>query len=196
MEEKDIKQIIAKNICELRKAHKLTQVELAEKLNYSDKAISRWERGDTLPDIDILIKICNMFGVDFNYLISEETKQKQEKFASKLEIGNRLTLCLLAISIVWLAATTIYVYSSIISYEKCWQIFVWAVPATAFVSIVTNAIWGKKAYSPFLETALVWTLLTAIFITFLTYRMWMIFIIGIPIEIIIVLLYNLRRKKK
>ena len=83
MEEKDIKKIIANNICELRKTNKLTQVELAEKLNYSDKAVSRWERGDTLPDIDILLKICDLFNVSFDYLISTEDKREKEKQYTK-----------------------------------------------------------------------------------------------------------------
>jgi transcriptional regulator with XRE-family HTH domain len=51
---RDVRQIIADNLIELRKVNKLTQLELAEKLNYSDKAISKWERGESLPDVEIL----------------------------------------------------------------------------------------------------------------------------------------------
>ena len=75
----DIKNIIAKNISTLRKENKLTQLELAEKMNYSDKAVSRWERGETLPDIDVLIKICDLFNVKFEYLITENPTQEQKR---------------------------------------------------------------------------------------------------------------------
>ena len=64
----DIKLIIAQNIVSLRKKHDLTQAELAEKLNYSDKAVSRWEHGDTLPDINVLYQLCDFYGIDMNTL--------------------------------------------------------------------------------------------------------------------------------
>ena len=49
--------IIAKNLSELRRKNKLTQLEVAEKLNYSDKAVSKWEQGESLPGIEVLYKI-------------------------------------------------------------------------------------------------------------------------------------------
>ena len=195
MEDKDIKKIIANNICELRKSNKLTQVELAEKLNYSDKAVSRWERGDTLPDIDILLKICDLFNVNFDYLISTEDKKEKEKQFSRSQVSNHLATTLLVISIVWLFATIIYVYSNIILNISYWKIFIWAIPATAVVAVITNIMWGKKIYSVYLESFALWSLLTSVFIQFLSYKMWMIFILGIPVEIIIILWSNIRKKK-
>ena len=59
----DIKPIIAKNITILRQNAKMTQSELAEKLNYSDKAISKWERGESIPDITVLKALADLFGV-------------------------------------------------------------------------------------------------------------------------------------
>lgn len=61
----NVKEIIARNLTELRKSHKMTQSALAEKLNYSDKAISRWEHAETLPDIETLCRICDIYGVKF-----------------------------------------------------------------------------------------------------------------------------------
>ncbi len=195
MEEQDIKKTIANNISELRKSNKLTQVELAEKLNYSDKAVSRWERGDTLPDIDILLKICDLFNVSFDYLISTEDKKEKEKQYTKSQASNHLITTLLAISIVWLFATILYVYANIILNVSFWNIFVWSVPATALVAVISNSLWGKKSYSVYLESIMVWTLLTAFFIQFLDYKMWMIYILGIPIQVIIILWANLKSKK-
>ena len=59
----DIKSIVAKNISELRQKRSMTQLELAEQLNYSDKAVSKWERGDSLPDISVLCDIAALFSV-------------------------------------------------------------------------------------------------------------------------------------
>ena len=72
----DIKSIVAKNITELRILNNMTQLELAEKLNYSDKAISKWERGESTPDISVLVMIADIFGVSLDYLVKSENIDK------------------------------------------------------------------------------------------------------------------------
>ena len=188
----DYRQIIAKNICELRKINKLTQAELAEKLHYSDKAISRWERGDTLPTVDVLCQLCELFGVDLRYLISKESPKEKEKYSNKTAIGNKLTIGLLAGSLIWLIATCIYVYSGITSNINLWIIFVWAVPATALLADIFNVIWGKKKYSIITRSIFVWTLITTFYIQFLEYNIWLIFLIGIPMQVCIILWAKLK----
>lgn len=195
MENNEIKQNIAKNISELRKANKLTQLELAEKLNYSDKAISRWERGDTLPDIDILCKICEMFGVTFEYLISSKHSQNQIARHNRVEVGNRLTITLLAISVVWFLATFIYVYCDIIFNTKIWKIFIYSVPATAVVAQIFNSFWGNRKYSAYILSVFTWTLLASVYIGFLQYNLWLIFLLGLPIQVILLLWSRLKPKK-
>ena len=59
----DLKVIFAQNLIALRKQMKLTQIELAEKINYSDKAVSKWERGESIPDVSVLMVIANLFNV-------------------------------------------------------------------------------------------------------------------------------------
>ena len=54
LNENELKKIVTENLIYYRKINKLTQLQLAEKLNYSDKAISKWERGESLPDLYIL----------------------------------------------------------------------------------------------------------------------------------------------
>ena len=66
---KDVKPIIAENLAALRKSRGLTQAELAERLDYSDKAVSRWEHGDTLPDMNVLCDLCEFYGITLDYLV-------------------------------------------------------------------------------------------------------------------------------
>ena len=87
----DLKKIIANNISELRRAFPLTQAELAEKLNYSDKAVSKWERGESMPDIEVLKQIADLFGVSVDYLLSE-THDKSEPDIPRLMRRNRLII--------------------------------------------------------------------------------------------------------
>ena len=63
MTEERLKKNIAKNLSSLRKSAGLTQAELGEKLTYSDKSISKWERGDGLPDLLVLDKLAELYGV-------------------------------------------------------------------------------------------------------------------------------------
>ena len=67
----DLRLIISQNIVSLRRKSGLTQIELAEKLSYSDKAVSKWERGESTPDITVLKAIADIFSVTVDYLISE-----------------------------------------------------------------------------------------------------------------------------
>ena len=64
MEEERIKSNIAKNLTAYRKRCNLTQSQLAEKINYSDKAVSKWERGEGVPDTLVLLKMCEIFEND------------------------------------------------------------------------------------------------------------------------------------
>lgn len=188
----NVKQIIAKNLVELRKQNRLTQLELAERLNYSDKAVSRWERGDTLPDIDVLCRICEMYGVTFDYLTHEGTKKEKDVYTKKRENSNKIVITLLAEVVVWFLATLLFVYEKTLNDVNFWQAFVWAVPVSAIVGIVFNAIWGKKKWRLFLVSVLVWSLLAAIFVQLIGKgNVWPIFLLGVPMQIAIFLWANL-----
>lgn len=63
---------IGKFIAECRKQKNLTQMQLAEKLNITDKAISKWERGLSLPDSSIMLELCGILGITVNDLLSGE----------------------------------------------------------------------------------------------------------------------------
>ena len=65
----DIKIVIAKNIADLRLANGMTQLELAERINYSDKAVSKWERAESMPDIAVLTEIADLFQVSLDDLV-------------------------------------------------------------------------------------------------------------------------------
>ena len=68
----DMKRVIAKNMTELRLAKGMTQLQVAERLNYSDKAVSKWERAESIPDICILKEIADLYGVTLDYLVNEK----------------------------------------------------------------------------------------------------------------------------
>ena len=67
-----MKKQIKDKILELRKANEMTQQQLAEKLIVTPQAVSRWEKGETEPDADTLIKIAEIFNISLDELISGE----------------------------------------------------------------------------------------------------------------------------
>ena len=68
----DLYAIFARNVAELRAERKMTQAQLAALLNYSDKAISKWERGEALPDVTVVKQIADTFGVTVDYLLKSD----------------------------------------------------------------------------------------------------------------------------
>ena len=195
----DIKNIVANNLIKLRKHSKMTQYEIAELLKYSDKAVSRWESGEVTPDLDVLNKIAEIYNIPFASLFDEnleaDAPQKIEK-EEKKEKGNRAAIILLSISFVWILATIIYVYANIILGQAAWQIFIYAIPVTFLVAIIFGFFWGPRFWWFFYMSVFVWTLLTAIYVSFINYNVWMIFLLGAPIQISIILWSTIHKKKK
>ncbi len=184
--------IISNNIKTLRKEKKITQMELAEKLNYSNKAISRWEAGEIIPDVPTLNKISEVFEVPLSSLLEENLSTKKVAKFSKQQMSNRLAISLLSVLVVWFIATVVFVYSHL----SLWQAFIWAVPVSCIVGIVFNSIWGKKFGNFILISTLVWSLLLAIYCTIISLNIWPIFLIGIPSQIGIILAFNISKTKK
>lgn len=178
----DIKQIIANNIINLRKKNNLTQIELAEKLNYSDNAVSRWERAEVTPNIETLVQISEVFNVPLNSLL-EDNAVKVSIVKDKKEIINKLAIILLFVSLVWFVAVIGYIYGNLIFGLNLWTIFAWAVPASCLVMYPFNSYWGKYVYRFVILSVFVWTLLACIYLQCLEYNIWLIFIIGIPIQV-------------
>lgn len=192
----NVKETIARNLAELRRAHNLTQSALAEKLNYSDKAISRWEHAETLPDIETLCRICEIYGVSFEYLLSKERTEIAPVNTPVKNTGRRVTICLIAICTVWLAALTLFTSLGTLFGVYDWRIFIWAIPASMTVIFVCNLIWWRSRifYSIILSFVL-WTIILAIYLQMLKYNLWLLFIVGAPIQAIVILANNMPKKR-
>lgn len=196
---KELNLIIADNLINLRKANKLTQLELATKLNYSDKAISKWERGESMPDIFLLKQLADMYGVSLDYLTTEHTEQEAILYKKKdSKINNKLIITLLSCMVVWICATIIYVNLHILKNINYWIIWLWAVPVSCIVLIVFTSIWWHKIHILTSISCFVWSFLACAYIQLIIYsiNIWTIFLLGIPIQIAILLWSKLSRNKK
>ena len=191
----ELKKTVAKNIAELRKNAGLTQLQLAEKLNYSDKAVSKWESGASIPDVAVLLSIANLFGVTVDYLLSEDHKIPVKEIVKGTMVGQRnLVITLLSVALVWLIATTVFVVLTILSFTRiAWLAFIYAIPVSAIVLITFNSIWGKKRLNYIYISILMWSCLLSVYLSLLSLNLWLIFLMGIPSQVIICLWAGMKK---
>ncbi len=204
MEEQDVLAItIGKNIMRLRKLSGMTQMELAEKINYSDKSVSKWEQGNGVPDVRILIRLAELFNVSVDDLVREH---KEKPVVPKRERKiRRLVITLLSCGVCWLIAVACFVLIGVVWSAKgqtwqsgAWLSFVYAVPASAVVVTVFSSIWHWKWTRVVAVSTLIWTTLACIYLTLyvcnIIDNMWLIFLVGVPLQIM-ALIYFVWRKK-
>ena len=199
----DLKLIIAKNTALLRREAQMTQFELAEKLNYSDKAVSKWERGESVPDIVVLKEIADIFSVTVDFLLEEE-HPKKKKFGENLRIKmhNHSFIMGMSIVLVWLIALLAFVVGDMFreyTASRVWLVFMYAVPVTMIVWLVFNSVWFNRRLNFLIISLLMWTSLASIFVSlavFANVSVRFLLLLGIPGQIIIVLWSRIKTKKQ
>lgn len=195
----DLKPIIAKNIIRLRQSAGMTQIELADKLNYSDKAISKWERAESMPDITVLKVIADLFRVPLDYLVQEEPQLPQEEPVGIDRRHNHRVITNLSILLAWFVATLVYVLIDVIvpNVKIHWLVFLYAVPVSMIVWLVFNSIWFTPRRNYFIISALTWSALLSAALTLWVFSIsaWQILFLGIPGQVIIFIWSRLDYRK-
>lgn len=195
----ELKETVAKNICDLRKIYKMTQAELAEKLNYSDKAVSKWERAEALPDVETVKKIADLFDVSVDCLLKENSDIKKNIRTKRLTAVQKFLITIISAVLVWVVATVIFCICrwSGVSSRAVALSFIYAIPATFIVFIVFNSLWGRDWATPVFVSCLIWTLATSVYSTpqFLGVEWtadYLIYIGAIPVQIGLGLFFGLK----
>ena len=212
MEDAKLKKQIGRNIVSYRKRRQMTQAQLAEKLNYSDKAVSKWERGESIPDVLTLVQIAEQFEVTVNDILVDPDalpaqtgpvvrvmeKAVEKKLNRKAD--KRIILCLSSL-LVWFVALFCYVLLSILDVPKSWVAFFYAIPADAIVLLSLRSAWKDFRWNQMLISAIMWGVLLSVFVTVLAFvdvalwvKLWQIFLLGIPGQAAILLWSRLFRK--
>ena len=170
------KEIIAKNITYLRKGKKLTQSELADKLHYSNKAISKWERGDSLPDAEMLKEIAVFFGVPIEYLFEEhDFKDVDEKILDaaikKREIWIKIIFILIIfITVIIILEVSLLSVRSIYDSVEKYAGLLFIIPFIPLTIFIINLITGRLKYSRTLLLLFFWSLSASFYFFFKSYE--------------------------
>ena len=191
-----IKANIAKNITWHRKRKGMTQAELAEAISYSDKSVSKWERGEGLPDVCVLTSLAELFGVTLNDLVTSDDPQEKidprpspEEKKSQLPITQRVLVPLMAMGLVWLVAAVLFFTMELFvsDFTRDWLILLWAIPVSCIVSIVFAALWWSIVPRLVSTSALIWALACCVFLTFSIQKIQYIFVIAAVLQILSIL---------
>ena len=207
MDNEKLKYQIGTNIAMYRKQAGLTQAGLAEKLNYSDKAVSKWERGESVPDVLTLALLAEQFEITVNDLLSDPnelpgnptsleaamTKVSEKALKRK---ANKNIILMLSSLLVWFVALLFYVVLSTFDLTDPYSyvLFPYAIPITAIVLLSLRSAWRDFRWNKALISIIVWGSLFSLHITFyMTWHihLWKLYLLGIPGQMAILLWFRL-----
>lgn len=197
----DLKDIIAKNLVELRTRAHFTQLELAEKINYTDKAVSKWERGEAIPDLRVIIKLAEIYNISVDDIV---TAHPEKKIRPKMNTGKKhVLIAMLSAGLVWFIATVIFTIFFFISTtaEYAYLSFVFAPFVCSIPLIVFSVKWGNWITNTLACSLLVWSLAVIFYVFVLVFapefdKIYVLFIVAGVFELLIIWWYMLRRVLK
>ena len=198
-QENNQQELLAKNLVYYRKASGLTQLELAEKFNYSDKSISKWERGEGFPDVFVLKSLADFYGITVDDFYLEEHKKIAVKHSQKRK---QIYIRLLSIAIAVLVTfITFFMLNTLLPKDiafKPWLVFLYGLMAVSITWLVWEFIYHNRLMRMFATSAVIWTSSIAIYFTFfviMSLNLYLIFIVAIPLQILEIIWFLFRNKK-
>lgn len=189
LSEEELKNRIAERLVLYRKQNKMTQLDLANKLNYSDKAVSKWERGENIPDIYVLNQIADLFGLTVNDFVCDNPKKVSPTIEKRLSNKKKFIIGLISFVFVFFLATVAYgilLFATNIN-NNLWWCFIWAIPVACIVGLVFNWKWGKRMNNIWFVSGIDWGLALSLFFTFHIKDLWILFVIGGFFQILILI---------
>ena len=195
----DLKLVTAGNLINLRTGAGMTQAELGAKLNYSDKSISKWERGEAIPDAYVLTQIAELFGVSVDYILSshdawEPTVAPEDPRQDVVYSTSVITA--IAVLGVWTLALTAFVTLWLAVDQLRWQIFVAAFPVSVLTWMVLMCVFKRTRHLKYMVALFVLSIFVCVYLLLLNRNPWQIFMIAVLAEVIVFLSFHVQKKPK
>lgn len=199
-----LRQKVADNLVKYRKLNGLTQLELSKSLQYSDKNISKWERGEALPDLIILKKLSELYKITIDDFFSSDVRQPSLSDATVVSKHRTMTkkqilICLLSVGLVWLVATILFSIFHLFFEESAWpmwQVFIIAIPISFIVALVFTSLWCTNLMNCIMVGLLIWSVALCFDICVPLPNTFIIYIVAIPIQLLDILWFSLRKLNK
>ena len=194
-DEATLRKTVAKNIAQYRKAHHDTQLDLATKLNYSDKSVSKWERAEAVPDAYVLKKMSEIFGVTVDYLLSPHDGWDQDPRQKKPLYSNQVII-LLSVTGVWMLALILFISLWMLG-NLVWIIFIYAILFSMLVLLVLNSVLEQGRHNYFIISALLLSVVASLYFSFLYFgkqNYWQLYLLLAPAWLVVFLTSRLRKR--
>ena len=197
MDLSELKLVTASNIIKLRTGAGMTQAELGAALNYSDKTISKWERGEAIPDAYVLTQMAEIFGVSVDMLLSSHDKWQPAPDPDAVPDRSYSVNMIIAVAVlgVWTLALTAFVALWLVGIIR-WQIFVVTLPISILTYLVLICVFGKRRHLQYVIGVFVFSLFLAVYLLFLQSNPWQIFLICVLAEVLVFLSCNIKKRPK
>lgn len=173
----------------------MTQAQLGEKLNYSDKSVSKWERGESVPDVFVLKQIADLAGVTVDYLITPHLPDEEVAVEKKVHRYSRRFITLTVLAGIVTLAVLVFVVLWLAGFFN-WLVFVYMVPVLLITLLVLNSVWGDRSWNLYIISGIVWGLISSLYLTMLSHNWWQLFLLGLPAQIIIIFAFSIKNKPK
>lgn len=194
----ELKSTIAKNLSELRSRAHLTQLQLAEMLNYSDKAVSKWERGEAIPDLRVLIQLTQIYGITLDDIVKNNGVAPQVQPKRRL-ISKRAFITVMSVILVWFVSIGLFsiLYFIPVTAPYAYIVFIVAPLPTGIVLTVFATKWGNRIAKALSCSLILWAcvliicLLVNIFLPDFK-QIFVVYILAAVFEILIILWFVYR----
>ncbi len=197
----ELRLIVAGKLIKLRQQAGMTQAELGEKLNYSDKTVSKWERGESMPDAFVLTQLAKIYGVTVDGLLSEQEpwqdpirKEREAEKAAAPKFSSTV-VTMVAIAGIWTMAVLLFVIIWLVHDRLLWLIFATAVPVSLVTLLVLNSVWNKGRHNMIIVMLLVACVFALVYLFLLPANPWQLFLVLIPAELVVVLSFHIRKRE-
>lgn len=209
MTDEKLKSLLGANIVAYRKRSGLTQAKLAERLNYSDKAVSKWERGESMPDVLTLVQLAELFDTTVDELLRDPNEIPEHEIGRIEHVmeaavektlkrkANKKVILSLSSLLVWFVALLVFVVVSSLDIPRSWIAFLYAIPADAIVQLSLRSAWKDFRWNKTLISILMWGGLLSLYVSlklFVHVDIWKLFLLGIPGQLAVFLWFRMYRK--
>ena len=198
MSEQEFRQVVSNNLAAYRKLNNLTQLELAEKLNYSDKSVSKWERGEGLPDPFVLKTIADFYGITINDLVSVRKPKRHKHIRRK-----HVIIPLLSVAVAWLVALLVFMVLNMLPdpVKSAELAFIYAIPVTAIIFTVFACIWWNQILQFISISGIIWSVALSIYVSINIHGIHLIWLVATVVQVMAVLWFIMvlrisKREKK
>lgn len=194
--ESELKEIVAKNISDFRKKSGLTQAQLAEKINYSDKSVSKWERAEALPDLYVLELIADALGAEAPNFLCEQSG-KSGRLSSMGNKRQRILITALSVGLVLLVTAIERLVFGILGITEAYPIIICAaLVCGAIVLTVFCCLWFSLWAKAVSVSLTVWTAAFGVWRCVMLDGMAAIFCVAAVLEVLVVLWFLLMKIKR